>query len=169
MCSLRSSTILSFKPISNGGLFVMPPKDKDSIANTFLVSIVLCVVCSLLVSGAAVVLKPLQQKNKLLDKIASSGRHYRITTFLLTQDLKKLSPTIRDNASYIFVTKLKEHSLKTCFELSTSFKSFNEFKEFINRSCQSYRVVRIDLHAGYSKKVVRVFLPLLLPRLKFKY
>jgi Na+-transporting NADH:ubiquinone oxidoreductase subunit C len=55
----------------------MPSKDKDSIANTFLVSIVLCVVCSLLVSGAAVVLKPLQQKNKLLDKqkniIAAAG------------------------------------------------------------------------------------------------
>ncbi|MEC8555427.1 MAG: Na(+)-translocating NADH-quinone reductase subunit C [Planctomycetota bacterium] len=44
----------------------MPPK--DSIANTFLVSFVLCVVCSLLVSSAAVVLKPLQQKNKELDQ-----------------------------------------------------------------------------------------------------
>ena len=44
----------------------MPPK--DSMANTFLVSIVLCVVCSLLVSGAAVKLKPLQERNKLLDQ-----------------------------------------------------------------------------------------------------
>lgn len=44
----------------------MPPK--DSMANTFLVSIVLCVVCSLLVSGAAVSLKPLQERNKLLDR-----------------------------------------------------------------------------------------------------
>lgn len=44
----------------------MPPK--DSIANTFLVSIVLCVVCSLLVSGAAVALKPMQERNKLLDR-----------------------------------------------------------------------------------------------------
>lgn len=44
----------------------MPPK--DSIANTFLVSIVLCVVCSLVVSTAAVALKPMQQKNKLLDQ-----------------------------------------------------------------------------------------------------
>lgn len=43
----------------------MPPK--DSIANTFLVSIILCVVCSLLVSSAAVMLKPLQKKNKELD------------------------------------------------------------------------------------------------------
>lgn len=41
---------------------------KDSIQNTFLVSIVLCVVCSLLVSGAAVLLKPMQDRNKLLDR-----------------------------------------------------------------------------------------------------
>ena len=44
----------------------MPPK--DSIANTFLVSFVLCVVCSLLVSTAAVALKPMQEKNKRLDQ-----------------------------------------------------------------------------------------------------
>ncbi|MEM7479291.1 MAG: Na(+)-translocating NADH-quinone reductase subunit C, partial [Planctomycetota bacterium] len=44
----------------------MPPK--DSIANTFLVSFILCVVCSLVVSSAAVFLKPLQKKNKELDQ-----------------------------------------------------------------------------------------------------
>ena len=44
----------------------MPPR--DSIANTFLVSFVLCVVCSLVVSGAAVSLKDIQQRNKLLDR-----------------------------------------------------------------------------------------------------
>ena len=41
---------------------------KDSIANTLLVSIVLCVVCSLVVSGAAVILKPRQNRNKKLDQ-----------------------------------------------------------------------------------------------------
>jgi Na+-transporting NADH:ubiquinone oxidoreductase subunit C len=40
---------------------------KDSIANTLLVSIVLCVLCSLVVSAAAVNLRPLQQANKDLD------------------------------------------------------------------------------------------------------
>ncbi len=44
----------------------MPPK--DSIANTLIVSLTLCIVCSLLVSGAAVALKPLQERNKLLDR-----------------------------------------------------------------------------------------------------
>ncbi len=41
---------------------------KDSMANTFLVSVVLCIVCSLLVSTAATILKPLQTRNKRLDK-----------------------------------------------------------------------------------------------------
>ena len=44
----------------------MPPK--DSIANTLLVSVVLCTVCSLLVSGAAVALKPFQDYNKRIDR-----------------------------------------------------------------------------------------------------
>jgi Na+-transporting NADH:ubiquinone oxidoreductase subunit C len=44
----------------------MPPK--DSIANTFLVSVALCIVCSLLVSSAAVALKDTQEVNKLLDR-----------------------------------------------------------------------------------------------------
>lgn len=44
----------------------MPPK--DSIANTLIVSLTLCIVCSLLVSGAAVALRPRQEENKTLDR-----------------------------------------------------------------------------------------------------
>jgi len=40
----------------------------DSIGKTLSVAILLCLVCSIIVSGAAVMLKPLQQENKLLDK-----------------------------------------------------------------------------------------------------
>lgn len=40
----------------------------DSIGKTFTVAILLCLVCSVVVSGAAVMLKPKQQENKLLDK-----------------------------------------------------------------------------------------------------
>ena len=41
---------------------------RDSIANTVFVSLALCVVCSLLVSGAAVGLKDRQEANKKLDR-----------------------------------------------------------------------------------------------------
>lgn len=42
--------------------------NKDSIGNTFFVIIALCLVCSALVSLAAVGLKPYQDKNKAIDK-----------------------------------------------------------------------------------------------------
>lgn len=43
----------------------MPPR--DSMANTILVALILCLVCSSLVSLAAVALKPMQDVNKALD------------------------------------------------------------------------------------------------------
>jgi Na+-transporting NADH:ubiquinone oxidoreductase subunit C len=46
----------------------MLPKDKDSIANTFFIATTVCLVCSLLVSAAAVVLKSRQERNVELDK-----------------------------------------------------------------------------------------------------
>jgi Na+-transporting NADH:ubiquinone oxidoreductase subunit C len=41
---------------------------RDSVANTFTVAICLCVVCSVLVSTAAIVLKPAQERNRLQDR-----------------------------------------------------------------------------------------------------
>ena len=46
----------------------MLPEQRDSMTNTFVVTLVLCIVCSLLVSTAAVALKDVQDKNKLLDR-----------------------------------------------------------------------------------------------------
>lgn len=42
--------------------------DKDSLSNTFIVAIGICLVCSVVVSGIAVALKPTQQANKELDQ-----------------------------------------------------------------------------------------------------
>lgn len=42
--------------------------DKDSLSNTFVVAIAVCLVCSVIVSGFAVALKPTQQLNKELDQ-----------------------------------------------------------------------------------------------------
>ena len=41
---------------------------KDSLANTFAVATVLCLVCALVVSASAVVLKPMQKRNAQLDR-----------------------------------------------------------------------------------------------------
>jgi len=46
--------------------------------------------------------------------------------------------------------------LKTCFELSSNFGSFQEFKQFMGFSCKDYNVVRFDLTGS---REVRVFNP----------
>ncbi len=57
----------------------MLPEQRDSITNTFVVTLVLCVACSLMVSTAAVALKEVQGRNKILDRqrniIAAAGLH----------------------------------------------------------------------------------------------
>lgn len=42
--------------------------DKDSLSNTFIIALAVCFVCSIIVSGIAVSLKPMQQANKELDQ-----------------------------------------------------------------------------------------------------
>ena len=42
--------------------------DKDSLSNTFIMAVAICLVCSVIVSGVAVALKPQQQLNKELDQ-----------------------------------------------------------------------------------------------------
>jgi len=96
------------------------------------------------------------QQNNHFDHLASTCRHYRLHQFILIQDLKKLSPCLRDNCKVLFVTRLKEHSLKVCYELSSNFGTFQEFKEFISSVCQNYNVVRMDLTGSGE---VRVFNP----------
>ena len=51
---------------------------KDSTSKTLLVAFILCVVCSIVVSGTAVMLKPLQDANRVLDRnkniLSAAGR-----------------------------------------------------------------------------------------------
>lgn len=46
----------------------MPEYNKESLRNTIVVAVTLCLVCSVIVSTAAVVLKPMQKENQLLDR-----------------------------------------------------------------------------------------------------
>ena len=66
---------------------------RDSLLNTFLVATVLCVVCSLAVSSAAVVLRPRQEANEQLDQqkniLDATGLaigEYGVQASLLTRD-----------------------------------------------------------------------------------
>jgi hypothetical protein len=84
-------------------------------------------------------------RDNVFDRLASSGRHYNISTFIIIQDLKKITPTIRDNAKVMYVTKLKSHSLEACFDISNGFTNKSEFLTYINSNCRNHQIIRFNL------------------------
>ncbi len=91
------------------------------------------------------------------DQLASSARHDNLTIIVVTQDLKTVSSTMRLNTKVLFVTRLKEHSLKACFEMSSGFSSFGDFKIWMDNICTDWNIVRFNLNSGYSKSNYEVF------------
>lgn len=91
--------------------------------------------------------------SKLFDQLASSSRHYHISIMILTQDLMKLSPILRQNASTLFVTKVREHNLKAVFEMANDFPTFAQFRTFMLDNCKNYNAIRFDQNA-YSHTTV---------------
>ena len=74
---------------------------RDSIANTFLVAVVLCAVCGALVSGSAVALRPMQEANKLLDR----QRNVLLAAGLATKDTtdEEIGQTFKDRVVRVVI------------------------------------------------------------------
>ena len=87
-------------------------------------------------------------QSSVMGKIASSSRHYNLTTIIISQNLKILPPVIRDNCYAIFTTCLKEHQMNTMYSLQSTFKSQTEFKEYLQKHTnQLGKFVRFNLTA----------------------
>ncbi len=81
---------------------------KDSVKKTLLVSILLCLVCSVLVSGSAVLLKPIQQMNKELDmktNILAAGGLLEVG-ISVDELFKKVRPVVVDLLTGEIVTDI---------------------------------------------------------------
>lgn len=109
-------------------------KNNDSISKTLLVVLVLCLVCSIVVAGSAVGLKPLQQEQRALDKqrniLAVAGLMQegmtkddvaavfaeRITARLV--DLKTGELMDKDPAKYNQALALKDPQMSTTLDAS---------------------------------------------------
>jgi len=71
----------------------------DSVKKTLLVALGVCLVCSVLVSSAAVALKPKQEENKKLDKLKNiliAGNLYNETTDIEKTYSEKISSAVID-------------------------------------------------------------------------
>lgn len=78
-------------------------------------------------------------KNKKFDSLASRGRHLNISVIYLTQHIFCLTPCIRLNSDYIFVTKTSDNNIKQLYDLSCGFDS----KDDLKRKMEEYRIIEI--------------------------
>jgi len=90
------------------------------------------------------------KNSKFIDGMASKCRHWGLMVVILTQNLKHVSPTIRNNSSRIYVTKLHEHDLKTLHTIAGG-GSIGDFMKYMKRACVDYQVILFDLKAGYGQ------------------
>lgn len=77
--------------------------------------------------------------NKKFDSLASRGRHLNISVMYLTQHIFAMTPCIRLNCDYIFLTKTSDNNIKQLYDLSCGFAN----KDDLKRKMQEYRIIEI--------------------------
>ncbi len=80
---------------------------RDSVIGTFTVATLLCVVCSLLVSSAAVGLRPLQESNRALEKkrniLEAAGFASRLRRVAVDEAFRRIETRVVDLATGKYV------------------------------------------------------------------
>ena len=83
-----------------------------------------------------------------IEKLATMGRHYNITTILSAQvATSAVSPAIRNNTSYLFFRKLNSETMKKqiySMVISNTFESPEEFKTHVNNCISDYQFLFYD-------------------------
>ena len=88
--------------------------------------------------------------------ISATGRHINLSLIIVMQYLNNISPIVRDNATYLFITKLKSHCIDSVYKLTSCFNSKTECKKFLDAACKDFNVVRFNL-TGYNNREYYVF------------
>lgn len=98
-------------------------------------------------------------RSQTFDRLITGGRHSRISLFIVSQDLMKISAIIRQNVSVCFVTKIRDRSMQGLYDMC-GFNTFRSFSEFMNQNMKNYQVIKFNLSAGYdTDSSVQVFKP----------
>ena len=77
--------------------------------------------------------------------LIAMSRHINLTIVILIQNLTRfLSPTLRNNLSYIFIAKIADSNYKCLFELAGCWDKYSEMKKYLKENLVNYRQVLID-------------------------
>ncbi len=112
-------------------------------------------------------------QSDLFTKIASAGRHYRITVWASFQHYHKCPTVIRTNADYVYIMGVQnERVIKALYEEygGLSFNDLKALKEYAIKATQNFGALCVDNTAAGAKgspvRIVRA--PAKLPAFKIK-
>ena len=77
-------------------------------------------------------------RNKIFDRIATTSRHMNLSVIFIVQHINSISPIIRNNSKYLFVTHVKLNNLEKLYEMIDGFENFNDFKAFYKQYNEEY-------------------------------
>lgn len=82
--------------------------------------------------------------SKIFNKLGASSRHYNITVFILTQNAKQISTTIRQNAVTWYIRHIVSYTSQAVWEDigSSIFETRREFNDFLRKYTRGYNCIR---------------------------
>jgi hypothetical protein len=109
------------------------------------------------------------RNSKVLDGIAGASRHYQLSFIILVQALNVLPPIMRQNADFLFITKITDRSVPYAWHYSDGFKTEREFREFLEKARVGFDIVRITGDSASSitmkpEEKITIFDPGLCPK-----
>ena len=91
------------------------------------------------------------------NELFSKSRHLYISIFILQQHINTLSPTMRINAHYTMITKIKDNNVDALYELIQMGEgeigtNKNDLRRFLAKYCVNYQVILFSERIVDQKK-----------------
>ena len=85
---------------------------------------------------------------KFCEMLWSRARHWNISCIGLIQNMTMLSPTVRMNTRYFFITLTSGSSIDHLYEpCSRGFENKRQFKKYLDETCIGWQVAVFDSHS----------------------
>lgn len=93
---------------------------------------------------------------EIISRLAVSGRHYKTCLIILTQHLNKAPPVVRNQSSYVFITKTNMASItEAVYQLQTTYTNKNQLWDLYKKHSMSkkYSSTLIQTLDPYDKNI----------------
>lgn len=97
--------------------------------------------------------------HSIFNELFSKSRHLNISVFVLIQHANSISPVMRLNTRYTFVTKIKDNNVKALFQLVNDFENEKDLKAFLKEYCVNYQTILFDDYDVYidQSQKIKIF------------